>query len=170
METGRLVGRRGEGERSGVNLAKAVIKLISHLEDARMYRRGRGEKEIERSLALFLPNGLNYQGSLGPVRAGSRPLATPLPSPPLFPGSTSHSYPRRSSGYLLGFYLWTRPWNNRPSWPMIRSRTAANVEGRNFRWRLALLLVFRRRSKALRVIRSGIIFCRVLFQFINKDS
>jgi len=29
---------------------------------------------------------------------------------------------------------------------------------------------FRERSKALWVIRSGIIFRRVLFQFINKDS
>jgi len=36
----RVLARRG-GEPSGVNLVKAVIKLISYLEDARMYRAAR---------------------------------------------------------------------------------------------------------------------------------
>ena len=40
-----------------VNLAKAVIELISHLEDARRH-------QASMALGPFLLNGLNYQGTL----------------------------------------------------------------------------------------------------------
>lgn len=131
------------------------------------------------SFARFLFNGLNYQGLFTlPLRALSvssaiRPFSLSLS----FSFSGLRSCLRSTSGYLLGFYLWSQSQCSRPIWTGARSNFSIIL---GLFGRTKLLPVgrttggrrdgFRERSKALRVIRSGIIFCRVLFQFINKDS
>jgi len=73
------------------------------------------EKAAPLPLARFLFNGLNYQGRSLPLLVF---LSLSL--------SLSCSFPRTSclrpsSGYLLGFYLWSRSQCNRPIWTGARS-------------------------------------------------
>lgn len=165
-------GKRGRIE--GVNLAKAVIKLISYLEDARMYR---ADRESGRALCLSLARSLVFSLTVLIIRDSPPLLLFAPPRPASRPVSLSRSRPRPSSGYLLGFYLWRRSQCSRPIWTGARSNSPIII-GRPGRTKLLPVGRtagggrdgFRERSKALRVIRSGIIFRRVLFQFINKDS
>lgn len=139
------------------------------------------------SLARFLFNGLNYHGLSARARTLSLPTAPILlrsaclplvRRPPLaFPALSSGPCLRPSSGYLLGFYLWSRSQCSRPIWtgarsnfPIIVSHLGGTKLSPRAVDRRAGRPGSRERSKALRVIRSGIIFRRVLFQFINKAS
>lgn len=148
-----------------------------------MYRADRESgRSTSRSLVFSL-TVLIIRDSPPPIRAP--PSSSLFPSLflslPLAHPSTLPARPclRPSSGYLLGFYLWSRSQCNRPIWTGARSnfpiipdllrRTKLLPAGPHGR-RRAGRPGFRERSKALWVIRSGIIFRRVLFQFINKDS
>jgi len=125
------VARRRTAASREVNLAKAVIKLISYLEDARMYCTDRESSRFaSHSLARFLFNGLNYQRLSTPLFAYrplfsflsvsfSPPLSLSLSLAPLV--RSPRSCLRPSSGYLLGFYLWSRSQCNRPIWTSARS-------------------------------------------------
>jgi len=180
------VARRRTAASREVNLAKAVIKLISYLEDARMYCTDRESSRFaSHSLARFLFNGLNYQRLSTPLFA-YRPLFSFL-SVSFSPPSLSLSCSLSSLSALMSpsfFRLFIRFLLMEPVAVQSSDLDQCTIEFSHYRRpspdetfagpfygrRRAGRPGFRERSKALWVIRSGIIFRRVLFQFINKDS
>lgn len=96
--------RCGEAtSRSGVNLAKAVIKLISYLEDVPCRPR---KRPLCLSLARFLFNGLNYQGLSNPPALSFSPPPPPFSRP--FPSPRLRSLARRAPVSPSFFRLFIR--------------------------------------------------------------